>query len=111
MTRDDDPREVDDTTIAAGGQQAWSAVGPQGEPQPPLAGDPPPADFAGSPTQAPYGAGGGQPDAAGQDPNDWDERERIRRQWDSPERGGRNWDGQDWVDSDASPTRSSPTRS
>jgi ABC-type cobalamin/Fe3+-siderophores transport system ATPase subunit len=100
MTRDDDPREVDDTTIAAGGQQAWSAVGPQGEPQPPLAGDPPPADFAGSPTQAPYDAGGGQPDVAGQDPNDWDERERIRRQWDSPERGGRNWDGQDWVDSD-----------
>jgi ABC-type branched-subunit amino acid transport system ATPase component len=98
MTRDDDPREIDDTTIAAGGQQAWSAVGPQAEPQPPLAGDPPPADFAGSPTQA--GAGSAQPSAADQNPGDWDERERIRRQWDSPERGGRNWDGQDWVDSD-----------
>ena len=35
-----------------------------------------------------------------ENPNDWDEREYIRRQWDSPERGGRNWDGQDWVDSD-----------
>ncbi len=96
MTRDDDPREIDDTTIAAGGQQAWSAVGPQGEPLPPLAGDRPPADFAGpSQTQA----GGTQPDA-GENGNDWDERERIRRQWDSPERGGRNWDGQEWVDGD-----------
>ena len=47
MTRDDDPRENDDTTIIAGGQQAWSTAGPQGEPQPPLAGDPPPDEFAG----------------------------------------------------------------
>jgi len=96
MTRDDDPREIDDTTIAAGGQQAWSAVGPPGEPLPPLAGDRPPADFAG-PAQTQ--AGGTQPDA-GENGNDWDERERIRRQWDSPERGGRNWDGQEWVDGD-----------
>src|SRR6478609_5140 len=96
MTRDDDPRESDDTTIAAGGQQAWSAVGPQGEPQPSIAGNPPPEDFAGSSSRA----GGVPPDTAGQDPNDWDERERVRRQWDSPERGGRSWDGQDWVDGD-----------
>jgi len=95
MTRDDDPRENDDTTIIAGGQQAWSTAGPQGAEQPPLAGDPPPDEFAGPP---PGQAGGA--DQPGENPNDWDEREYIRRQWDSPERGGRNWDGQEWVDSD-----------
>jgi len=96
MTRDDDPRENDDTTIIAGGQQAWSTAGPQGAEQPPLAGNPPPDEFAGPP----QGQAGGADQPGEQNPNDWDEREYIRRQWDSPERGGRNWDGQEWVDSD-----------
>src|SRR6476660_204149 len=97
MTRDDDAREADDTTIIAGGQQAWSTAGQQGEGRPPLAGDPPPDEFAG-PFQGP--AGGAAQQDAQENPDDWDEQERIRRQWDSPERGGRNWDGQEWVDSD-----------
>jgi len=96
MTRDDDPRENDDTTIIAGGQQAWSTAGPQGAEQPPLAGNPPPDEFAGPP----QGQAGGADQPGEQNPNDWDEREYIRRQWDSPERGGRNWDGQEWVDGD-----------
>ena len=61
MTRDDDGREIDDTSSIAGGQQAWSAVGPQGAAQPPLAGDPPPEDFAGPWQGQPIGELGQNP--------------------------------------------------
>jgi len=74
MARDDDSREIDDTTIIAGGQQAWSEVDPPGATTTPPAGSVP--DPAAGPRAEPE-PGNGMPVDGGPTGGDQADRDQA----------------------------------